>query len=158
MAIIIRGGPLKSYDSISLLFKNKCFVVYFFIFFYPELLKFLAMNWNALINFPNFARSFLANLFQVLVEHRCKLRGNESNHEMKLKETHKEKAWEVSESFLTWISELLCSGKQNCIYETEVLSTLSRLCVDFQTRPLLEETKPTFSVTFATAALINNSF
>ena len=44
----------------------------------PELLKFLAMDWNALINFRNFSRSFLVNPFHVLVEHRCKLAGNES--------------------------------------------------------------------------------
>ena len=47
---------------------------------------------------------------------------------------------------------MLFCGRQNCICETEVLSTLSRLCVDFQTRQLLEETKPTFSVTSGAAA------
>ena len=38
-----------------------------------KLLKFLAMNWNALINFPNFARiCFLVNLFtKKAVEHKC---------------------------------------------------------------------------------------
>ena len=123
MAIITRGGPLKPYDSISLLFKNKCFVVYFFIFFYPELLKFLAMNWNALINFPNFARSFLANLFQVLVEHRCKLRGNESNHEIKLKETHTKKK---HGKYLNLFSHGLVSC---CALENKIVFTRQKFCL-----------------------------
>ena len=80
------------------------------------------------------------------------------NIEASFKHTNK-KHWEVSESFLKLIKAsqrlvLLFCGKQNCICETELLSTLSRLCVDFQTLPLLEVTKPTFSVSSAYKQLI----